>query len=90
MKFNLPLLYHRGAGVAPPSRGAWIEIFIIYRFLVPSWSPPSRGAWIEMENIAKASAGEVSPPSRGAWIEIRAFTARPGQLIVAPLAGGVD
>ena len=34
--------------------------------------------------------GLVSPPSRGAWIEISYVSGHFRELVVAPLAGGVD
>ena len=54
-------------------------------------SPPSRGAWIEMPGDGLRVQLAPSPPSRGAWIEIPTtveITCR--DLLVAPLAGGVD
>ena len=76
--------------LSPPSRGAWIEIFLyLYANLVKR-SPPSRGAWIEINFTPHVGDVVRSPPSRGAWIEILFGIWLERRLWVAPLAGGVD
>ena len=74
-----------------PSRGAWIEIY-----LIPSASPsgalslPSRGAWIEIEVAVTMNTIKPSLPSRGAWIEMVAVSRAKRPAAVAPLTGSVD
>ena len=76
---------------SPPSRGAWIEIFLMGTGNRPTFrSPPSRGAWIEIAAEGAVKANVESPPSRGAWIEIRKRFYMIARCDVAPLAGGVD
>ena len=53
-------------------------------------SPPSRGAWIEIVPRYRLYDGSGSPPSRGAWIEMQESQKVGDQIMVAPLAGGVD
>ena len=53
-------------------------------------SPPSRGAWIEIHRDGAMHGFWLSPPSRGAWIEIYIKFLQSMQMLVAPLAGGVD
>ena len=56
---------------SPPSRAAWIEIYVAVIGTPADESPPSRAAWIEivLENEMPEDKAE-SPPSRAAWIEI--------------------
>lgn len=57
--------------LSPPSRAAWIEIYIDKWYAVKEQgSPPSRVAWIEISDNVKCSFDLLSPPSRAAWIEI--------------------
>ena len=46
--------------VAPPSRGAWIEMLMISHTMTIAASPPSRGAWIEIVT----RAGSTATPKR--------------------------
>ena len=57
---------------SPPSRAAWIEIWLPpFSARTGRQSPPSRAAWIEIRPRPTISAGgQSSPPSRAAWIEI--------------------
>ena len=80
----------RAVSRSPPSRGAWIEMRILYSTAACRKSPPSRGAWIEMSVITRIPLGKTSPPSRGAWIEMTPAKTLSGRSRVAPLAGGVD
>ena len=53
--------------------------------------PPrgGRGLKFDIGNFSFDN-GLMSPPSRGAWIEIEKSMEKLQDLIVAPLAGGVD
>ena len=54
-----------------PTRGAWIEITLIYILeLTEKMSLPTRGAWIEMLVLVIGLIVLLSLPTRGAWIEI--------------------
>ena len=55
-----------------PTRGAWIEISLVWTVAVLLESLPTRGAWIEMlvEQLMTKGA-DMSLPTRGAWIEMQ-------------------
>ena len=43
---------HADTHGSPPSRGAWIEIALVYDGdIAAALSPPSRGAWIEIPRV---------------------------------------
>ena len=55
---------------SPPSRAAWIEIFLFAGGGNGFGSPPSRAAWIEIRCEIINIRPRRSPPSRAAWIEM--------------------
>lgn len=48
-----------------PTRGAWIEIFVLLNYLEKMWSLPTRGAWIEIANPALVIASAASHSLHG-------------------------
>ena len=76
--------------VSPPSRAAWIEIYLTGWETMRTASPPSRAAWIEIVNPQKRRIHSGSPPSRAAWIEIEPGTFSGKSDRVAAFTGGVD
>ena len=86
--YSIPLYYG-----SPPSRGAWIEIFLTLDMVIhPQCRPPRGGRGLKLfEELAEDLHFTESPPSRGAWIEmILILTILFTSNRVAPLAGGVD
>ena len=75
---------------SPPSRAAWIEMFIIPLITSLDTSPPSRAAWIEIARTARNCNTAGSPPSRAAWIEIQTNVKQFPCNYVAAFTGGVD
>ena len=74
-----------------PSRGAWIEIFLIYHSARETGlSLPSRGAWIEIDLRRKLSSGCKVAPLAGSVDRNESLCGRHGRWEVAPLAGSVD
>ena len=75
-----------------PTRGAWIEIFVRWKFgLNNEESHPTRGAWIEMGIMPRSTRRLIrSHPTRGAWIEIDVKIAAAYIRVVAPHTGCVD
>ena len=59
-------------GLSPPSRGAWIEMFLYVAFpTADPRRPPRGGRGLKSRCFFLAWCCPLSPPSRGAWIEIR-------------------
>ena len=75
---------------SPPSRAAWIEIYVRADEWTVEESPPSRAAWIEILESRAFLRIKSSPPSRAAWIEIELLDQIDDMLIVAAFTGGVD
>ena len=48
-----------------PSRGAWIEMWLVVWVYESNRSLPSRGAWIEIYNSLKYEEGLVVAPFTG-------------------------
>ena len=67
MKYETVERNIRGRMVAPPHRGAWIEIDEQTPFLLHYYCrPPAQGAWIEMDCPAHRSPALRVAPSIGA------------------------
>ena len=50
----------------PPRRGAWIEIYTLYRgYKEVNRRPPRRGAWIEICKCGALTRFTMSPPAQG-------------------------
>ena len=54
-------------GRSPPTRGAWIEMYIDYaeQDQSPGQSPPTRGAWIEIDEIYAQFVEALVAPHTG-------------------------
>ena len=64
--YSIPLYYG-----SPPSRGAWIEIFLTLDMVIhPQCRPPRGGRGLKLPLCMMGTSPPPSPPSRGAWIEI--------------------
>ena len=76
--------------MSPPSRAAWIEIYMREIGAETYGSPPSRAAWIEISISRDTKIKPSSPPSRAAWIEIFDRVELFHIITVAAFTGGVD
>ena len=50
---------------SPPSRGAWIEIFLIYNMCILEVVAPLAGAWIEIQLLRENSMYKNVAPLAG-------------------------
>ena len=64
-----------GKQAVAPLAGAWIEIFLDAKSIIPRIVAPLAGAWIEIRRVADIKEKIEVAPLAGAWIEIVSSTA---------------